>query len=964
MAAAETQTKVLEVLVDNNKAISAIAEFNQLIDEQKEKQKALNESFKAGQISQVDYQREMAKSKEETKTYSRSVQELSKEVQNNIKQSQEQDGSLRGLRAALSNATKEYDALSRAERQGAKGKELQDHINKITTELKEAEEETQRFYRNVGNYPDLKPIKTQLKEAKEQLAQMKVEGKENTEEYQKLLGVAADLQDAMGDVNAAITTGASDTAQLDSLIQGTGTIMSLYAQYSTISRSMGIENEELDKTFQALALTMGALTALQTLQNTLQAQSAVMRGVNAAQTWLQVAAEKAHATAITSTGIAQKAATVAQWAFNAAANANPIGLLVAAVVAAIGAIYGLIKAYEYFIGPSEAQLENFKKTGEELEKLKEQYADYIEEIKAAGAIEEEVLAETIKLNRDMAKRRAEHFAEAKRLYDDDEDEYTAALDAKKAADEAYQESLKVGLNNIRASWASHLEEVAKSHYGNTEFQIQQARRAYEARKQIISEEAQAGRLRATQVAEMNLQAEIMFNAEVERIRTEAAKTAAKTAAQRAKTELSEKRKAIDKELALIVDQVAREKAVAAENHRRTIEDLKNRLKTEEGLTKDAKEAIERQILLEEELYRRASEAADAQARKDKLKKEADVAAELLKLRIAAAKKGSEEEFQLKLQQLELERDQELKNAQLTAEQKALIRKKYDQQELELRQEHSKALADAEIAAIQDLWQRKIDEAALEGQNTLELELQALEAKLDALHQYEGESEADFQKRQYEVQKEYAQKKKDLADYEIQIEQTKYETMGALLGNVADLLETVGEENKEAVKAAKILALAQMAIQQGIAVANAIRTATQSSATWVDMLAAVATSVGAVTAVAGSAISAVKALKLASGGYVKGPGTATSDSVPAMLSNGESVMNARSTAMFAPLLSSINQAGGGVSFNPATSGGQEGFAYLAGAVAAGMKSVDIRVGVDEITKTTDRVNNIKTMATLG
>lgn len=33
-----------------------------------------------------------------------------------------------------------------------------------------------------------------------------------------------------------------------------------------------------------------------------------------------------------------------------------------------------------------------------------------------------------------------------------------------------------------------------------------------------------------------------------------------------------------------------------------------------------------------------------------------------------------------------------------------------------------------------------------------------------------------------------------------------------------------------------------------------------------------------------------AVKLASGGYVKGPGTGTSDSVPAMLSNGEYVLN--------------------------------------------------------------------------
>jgi hypothetical protein len=54
-------------------------------------------------------------------------------------------------------------------------------------------------------------------------------------------------------------------------------------------------------------------------------------------------------------------------------------------------------------------------------------------------------------------------------------------------------------------------------------------------------------------------------------------------------------------------------------------------------------------------------------------------------------------------------------------------------------------------------------------------------------------------------------------------------------------------------------------------------------------------------------------KLASGGIVSGPGTSTSDSIPASLSNGESVINANSTAMFAPILSAINQAGGGKPF---------------------------------------------------
>lgn len=47
---------------------------------------------------------------------------------------------------------------------------------------------------------------------------------------------------------------------------------------------------------------------------------------------------------------------------------------------------------------------------------------------------------------------------------------------------------------------------------------------------------------------------------------------------------------------------------------------------------------------------------------------------------------------------------------------------------------------------------------------------------------------------------------------------------------------------------------------------------------------------------------------AQGGFVQGEGTGTSDSIPAMLSNGEYVINARSTKMFGGLLNLINSAG--------------------------------------------------------
>ena len=58
---------------------------------------------------------------------------------------------------------------------------------------------------------------------------------------------------------------------------------------------------------------------------------------------------------------------------------------------------------------------------------------------------------------------------------------------------------------------------------------------------------------------------------------------------------------------------------------------------------------------------------------------------------------------------------------------------------------------------------------------------------------------------------------------------------------------------------------------------------------------------------------VKKPNFAMGGMVRGIGSGTSDSIPANLSNGESVINARSTAAFAPLLSMMNEMGGGASF---------------------------------------------------
>lgn len=75
-----------------------------------------------------------------------------------------------------------------------------------------------------------------------------------------------------------------------------------------------------------------------------------------------------------------------------------------------------------------------------------------------------------------------------------------------------------------------------------------------------------------------------------------------------------------------------------------------------------------------------------------------------------------------------------------------------------------------------------------------------------------------------------------------------------------------------------------------------------------------------------------------GALLSGAGTGTSDSINARLSNGESVINARSTKMFLPMLNAINQAGGGKALAP-------GFAMATGGIASGSFVTDIADGAN-------------------
>ena len=171
-------------------------------------------------------------------------------------------------------------------------------------------------------------------------------------------------------------------------------------------------------------------------------------------------------------------------------------------------------------------------------------------------------------------------------------------------------------------------------------------------------------------------------------------------------------------------------------------------------------------------------------------------------------------------------------------------------------------------------------------------------------------------KQDEADKEEAINAKKVADDEKtaaaqkRIEQSRLQYATQIAGGLSDLMEAVAGENKAMVQASKIVALAEVAIKQGVAIASAIEAATPGDpyTTALRIAAAVASTIAAMA----SAIQSINSAKFARGtSYVQGPGTSTSDSIPAMLSKGEGVVNARANQMFPGVVGAMNDASVGI-----------------------------------------------------
>lgn len=309
------------------------------------------------------------------------------------------------------------------------------------------------------------------------------------------------------------------------------------------------------------------------------------------------------------------------------------------------------------------------------------------------------------------------------------------------------------------------------------------------------------------------------------------------------------------------------------------QELENKLKYDKTLTAESREAINQLILnMEERRYKEESEIRQRWSDKE-FEEEARNAENRIKMRFNA---------QNKLQTIR-QKEAQLPNYDIlhTSDPNKDIEKN---------------------AAKMDIAQQQMDAA----QNKLS-EIQSMsEETYTAL--YGGVLE--WRNAELDAQKAVAEAKQQVNDIQLQgIKLQEKETQMSIqsaqqmVGALEELAEAAGAD----AGVVAMLAIAESAAAMGAALHKAF----SSSATVWDGIAGAVAAISTITTI----ITQIKSLnssaeeerskyRYASGGLVTGPGTGTSDSIPAMLSNGEAVMTAQAVNDWGAMLSAMNVASGG------------------------------------------------------
>lgn len=1066
---ANTTEKILDIKVNYNKALDGIKKYREAIEEVRNAEKELKEQLDKKDISQDKYNEGMEVAKAKIAEYNYAIRTLQRQLRNQIKQEKEEEGSLRSLRAQLSNLTAQYDSLSKEERENADvGRELKVKINEVTDALKAAEEGTQRYYRNVGNYEeaikDALGLNNEFANSLLELASngdksggifdaigVKVKAfgktllslmgnpvflalagiagagaafkwfydynkgleeatrltrqftglagnelKEYRNEVQSLADVyGKDFREVLQSVNSVakqfeISQSEALETVRDGFIAGAdagGEYLDILKEYPAYFNEAGISADQFvaiitNATQQGIFSDKGIDSIKEAnirIREMMTATAAAFEGIGMSSEKVQE--ELQDGTKTTFDIIQEVSDRLKELPESSAA----VGAALADIFGEAGEDAGL--RYIKTLGDISTNLDEVKAKSGELGELQEQLLESQTNLENAlsglfdmtgGTFEEMTTKAKIFINDGIIGiiNGIENMIESVRML------YNQSASLRFIA-QGIGTTFKTAFDIIStlaktsAAQLSALNDIIKGLFtfdfdaiesgfkrfnsavvDNTKGIIKELKQNFsEFSQEVMNGSWGASDESGTETASNSQQVGKLTNT----VKVSSGNLSETSQAVKSKQkELEEVRKAEDAMLALVKDGRQKQTQEIEYEYSRQIEDLRTRLSTETDLTSKAREAINTQI----EALEKQKQDALQKLSDEELQKEIENRQKLIEAQLASVEYGSRQEYDLKLEQLQAQREAELAGKELTEEMKAAIEAKYRKQQQDLTDQFNEEVRQKQQEEMRMRMENEIMELQNSGASELEILQEQAEQKkeiYESILRDNYETDLEYNNAKLQAEQDYLDAKQELSDKEVEVEQKKQKAMAQITGAIGDLLELAGENNRSAAIAAKTLAIAEVAISQGVAIANAVRAATQGSKTWWEVIAGIAAAVAAVVSTIASATKSIKSAKFASGGLVTGPGTGTSDSIPARLSNGESVMTARATEMFAPILSSFNMMGGGVPINVTQASNQTlGEDMLARAVAKGVRDIRPVVSVEEITSVANRVEVLENL----
>lgn len=701
----------------------------------------------------------------------------------------------------------------------------------------------------------VKSLKTQLKEAQANVAALSEKFGATSKEAIAAAKNAAILKDKIGDAKS-LTDAFNPDAKFKAL---SGSLTGVAGGFSAVTGALGLmgkESKDVEKAILKVQSAMAFAGGVQALGESIDS-------------FKQLGA------VIKSTTIFQKAATAAQWLWNAAMAASPIGATILAISGLVSAGYLLIEMFQKSKPKIDEAAEALKKHTEATKKNNEEIKKSIEKkredeeyqyrlMKAQGIGEITILKTAVanaKATQSIANKNYQTVHEIALA------EYLEIVERKKLA-ARLQAELQETKN--QGAWTLNVEK-----------RIEENEKELKSIENKYKVDNETNKLRVEDVKNANAQllaAERNLNVGLAQEKTNANKEAAD----------EQKRK--DKEA-----QDEQEKKTKDEQQKKKDAQLKEEQRLKEQAEKD-KNILTLSIKEREDL-------------------EADSAT---KKAILQHKRKLEEINQIK---------------DLNLQKKALEEENIS---------NAKRMSDAMAADKEAEYNKSVEFMNLEDagyESSLQKQLEHYEHLLTI--------QKDYGKSTVEIDEQIKKTKEQIAEEEKKIELSKLELKAYTTDKTIEIASQAGNLLQDIAGKSKAVAIGGVVIEKAASIAGIISSTQKANAGFLASPASVATlgaaAVGPVTAnnisagigIASIIVQAAKSIseingakategggteaskpapsKFATGGLVTGMGTSTSDSIMARLSNGESVINAKSTAMFGNLLSNINQAGGGVAF---------------------------------------------------